>query len=236
MGNPLVWVQANRLADDFPDTEEALQEPDGLLAAGGDLSPERLLRAYRSGIFPWFSAGQPILWWAPDPRSVLFPQRLKVSRSLGNTMRRKPFEVTIDAAFGDVMRGCAEPRRGQPGTWITDAMLHAYMTLHRHGYAHSVECWVKDALVGGLYGVSIGRVFFGESMFSRATDASKIAMVTLVEHLLKWDFQLIDCQIHNPHLASLGAEVIPRSEFNTLLSDNCGCGPSYDAWVGDNTA
>jgi len=231
MGIPLFWVQANRMADDFPDTEEALQEPDGLLAAGGDLSPERLLSAYRNGIFPWFSAGQPILWWAPDPRSVLFPDRLKISRSLAKTLRRNRFEVSVDTAFSAVMHGCAEPRRDQPGTWITDTMLEAYTTLHRHGYAHSIECWHDGVLAGGLYGVAIGRVFFGESMFTRERDASKVALVALVERLRAWDFRLIDCQIHNPHLASLGAEVIPRTDFNRLLGDYCAAAPQPEAWA-----
>lgn len=230
MSEALYWVRSNRLADDFPDTDEALAEPDGLLAAGGDLSPGRLLNAYRRGIFPWFSDGQPILWWAPDPRSVLFPDRLKVSRSLARTLRRQPFHVTFDTAFIDVMRGCASPRRGEPGTWITDAMLEAYSGLHRDGHAHSVECWQAGHLVGGLYGVAIGCVFFGESMFSAATDASKVALANLVEHLIAWGYRLIDCQIHNPHLESLGAERIPRARFNTLLRDQCGKSPRADAW------
>jgi len=231
MSNPLYWVQANRLAEEFPDTDEALLEPDGLLAAGGDLTPERLLAAYRSGIFPWFSEGQPILWWAPDPRSILYPQGLKISRSLRKTLRRKPFEVTIDKAFDAVTLGCAGPRRGEPGTWITDSMRDAYATLHRRGYAHSVECWAHDELAGGLYGVAIGQVFFGESMFSHSTDASKIAIVTLAERLTEWDYKLIDCQVHNSHLASLGAETIRRTDFNRMLSEFCAAAPSPDAWL-----
>jgi leucyl/phenylalanyl-tRNA--protein transferase len=232
----LYWVQANRLADDFQDTKEALAEPDGLLAAGGDLSPERLLNAYCRGIFPWFSDGQPILWWAPDPRSVLFPERLKISRSLAKTLRRQPFHVTFDTAFIDVMRGCAAPRRGEPGTWITDAMLDAYTSLHRAGFAHSIECWSAGHLVGGLYGVAIGCVFFGESMFSAATDASKVALANLVDRLLSWEYRLIDCQIHNAHLESLGAERIPRAEFNVLVHEHCAQAPHAEAWQHGVTA
>lgn len=236
MTDSLYWVRSNRLADDFPATDEALDEPDGLLAAGGDLSPERLLDAYRRGIFPWFSDGQPILWWAPDPRSVLFPERLKISRSLAKTLRRRPFHVTFDTAFAQVMRGCAAPRRGEPGTWITDTMLDAYTDLHRAGYAHSIECWSAGCLVGGLYGVAIGCVFFGESMFSKATDASKVALANLIDRLIPWGYRLIDCQIHNPHLESLGAERIPRAAFNALLGEHCRKAPRADAWQHGVTA
>ena len=232
MSDPLYWVQANRLAEEFPDPDDALAEPDGLLAAGGDLSPERLLTAYRAGIFPWFSAGQPILWWAPDPRSVLFPGELHVSRSLARTLRRDRFDVTFDEAFDTVIEACAAPRRGQPGTWITPSMHDAYRTLHRHGHAHSVECWTDGKLVGGLYGVALGRVFFGESMFSHENDASKVALVHLVRHLVAWDYRLIDCQIHNPHLASLGARTIPRREFTHLLDAHCDAAPADGAWSG----
>jgi leucyl/phenylalanyl-tRNA---protein transferase len=230
MSKPVFWVQANRLADEFPDTVEALAEPDGLLAAGGDLTPERLLIAYRSGIFPWFSDGQPILWWAPDPRSILYPKRLKISRSLRKTLKREPFRLTVDRAFESVIRACAAPRGNQAGTWITDSMIEAYGTLHRHGHAHSIECWATNELVGGLYGVAIGRVFFGESMFSRTTDASKVAIVTLSRQLSQWGYQLIDCQVHNPHLASLGAETIPREDFNVMLTNLCADPPSASAW------
>ena len=231
MSNPLYWVRANRIADDFPDTTEALTEPDGLLAAGGDLTPERLITAYRNGIFPWFSDEQPILWWAPNPRSVMLPEALKVSRSLRRTLKRNLFDVTIDRAFERVVRGCAAPRRDHAGTWITDTMIAAYENLHRHGYAHSVECWATDELVGGLYGVAIGQVFFGESMFSERTDASKVAMVTLVTRLLEWGYKLIDCQVHNAHLASLGAATIQRNEFNALLLNFCACKPHVNAWT-----
>jgi leucyl/phenylalanyl-tRNA--protein transferase len=231
MNNPLYWVQANKLSDEFPDTTEALTNPAGLLAAGGDLTPERLLLAYRGGIFPWFSDGQPILWWAPDPRSVLYPDAVKISRSLRKTVNRQPFSVTADQAFDRVMRACAAPRNGQTGTWITNSMIEAYGTLHRHGYAHSVECWEENKLVGGLYGIAIGRVFFGESMFSLATDASKVALVMLTKRLTEWDYGLIDCQVHNPHLASLGAETIARTDFNAMLNKLCAGAPAPRAWL-----
>lgn len=232
MSNPLYWVQANRLEEEFPDTAQALAEPDGLLAAGGDLAPERLLIAYRSGIFPWFSSGQPILWWAPDPRSILYPEGMKISRSLRKTLKRQQFTVTIDQAFEAVIQQCAAPRGEQTGTWITDPMIEAYATLHRHGHAHSIECWAMDELVGGLYGVAIGRVFFGESMFSRMTDASKVALVTLTRQLSQWGYHLIDCQVHNPHLASLGAETIRRDAFNAMLRKFCAVPPTPCAWLG----
>ncbi len=231
MGSPLYWIRANKVADDFPDTSEALTEPDGLLAAGGDLTPERLIAAYQNGIFPWFSDQQPILWWAPDPRSVMYPDGLKISRSLRQTLKRKAFNITIDQAFDQVVRGCAAPRRNQSGTWITASMMTAYENLHRHGYAHSIECWAADKLVGGLYGVAIGQVFFGESMFSERTDASKVAMVTLATSLLEWGYKLIDCQVHNAHLASLGAIKIRRCEFDALLSSFCASSPDRAAWT-----
>jgi leucyl/phenylalanyl-tRNA--protein transferase len=212
----LTWLTADA---PFPPLARALQEPNGLLAAGGDLSPERLLLAYRHGIFPWFSEGQPILWWSPDPRMVLFPQELKVSRSLAKTLRKRPFEVRMDTAFSAVMQCCAEPRRGQPGTWISPAMIAAYTRLHELGIAHSVEAWQGDELVGGLYGIALGRMFYGESMFSRATDASKIAFVHLVRQLERWGFGMIDCQMKTAHLASLGAREIPREEFAHRLGE-----------------
>lgn len=202
---------------EFPPLETALREPNGLIAAGGDLSPERLLAAYRRGIFPWFSEGEPILWWSPDPRMVLVPSELKVSRSLRQRLRRGGYEIRVDTAFREVMLGCARPRRGQPGTWITRSMLAAYHALHRHGYAHSVETWIDGELAGGLYGVAIGRVFFGESMFTRVTDASKLALVHLVRQLERWEFGLIDCQMRTAHLLSLGAREIPRAEFSRRL-------------------
>jgi leucyl/phenylalanyl-tRNA--protein transferase len=197
----------------FPPAE--LASPEGLLAVGGDLRAERLLEAYRHGIFPWYNPGQPILWWSPDPRAVLFPAKLRVSRSLGKTLRRKRFEVTLDSAFRDVMLHCAEPRDDRPGhgTWITPEMIEAYCVLHQRGLAHSVESWLDGKLVGGLYGVALGSVFFGESMFSRETDASKVAFVQLVRQLELWSFALVDCQLPSAHLSSLGAEEIRRREF-----------------------
>ena len=201
----------------FPPVE--LATPEGLLAVGGDLSSERLLQAYRQGIFPWYNPGQPILWWSPDPRTVLFPEKLKVSRSLAKTLRRSACRITMDTAFEQVIDACAAPRRSNPagGTWITSGMRAAYCRLHREGYAHSVEVWSESALVGGLYGVSLGGVFFGESMFSRQTDASKVALTRLVQQLRAWAFSVIDCQVASPHLFTLGAEEIPRQAFLALL-------------------
>ena len=204
----------------FPPLEQALTEPNGLLAAGGDLSAPRLLAAYRRGIFPWFNPGEPILWWSPDPRMVLFPDEFKLSRSLKKTLARADYEVRVDTAFTRVMRACAEPREAGGGTWIGEPMIAAYGALHEAGYAHSFETWTADGehLVGGLYGVAIGRAFFGESMFSRKTDASKIALAHLVAHLKQHDFGVIDCQMNTAHLASLGAREIPRGEFSDLLA------------------
>ena len=200
----------------FPDAE--LADPSGLLALGGDLRPRRLLGAYASGIFPWYSDGQPILWHSPDPRFVLFPSELRVSRSLRQTLRKGPYEVSLDRAFGDVIRHCAQvPRPGQEGTWITDEMEDAYCELHRLGFAHSAEAWQGGELVGGLYGVSLGSIFFGESMFASQSDASKVAFVSLVEQLVRWDFTLIDSQVHTDHLQRFGTREIPRSEYLVLL-------------------
>ena len=204
-------------AHDFPPLERALDEPNGLLAAGGDLSAGRLLAAYRRGIFPWFSAGEPILWWSPDPRMVLYPAEIRVSRSLRKALRRDDYEIRVDTAFGAVMRACAEPRPQQAGTWIVPAMVSAYSALHAQGYAHSVETWREGLLVGGLYGVAIGRVFFGESMFARVTDASKLALVHLARQLGRWRFGIIDCQMRTAHLASLGAREIARARFSREL-------------------
>ncbi|HEB56365.1 MAG TPA: leucyl/phenylalanyl-tRNA--protein transferase [Gammaproteobacteria bacterium] len=203
--------------EDFPDIELALREPDGLLAIGGDLSSERLLAAYRRGIFPWYSDDQPVLWWSPDPRSVLAPEKLRISRSLRKTLKKNPFRVSLDEAFAEVVHACAQPRKYQPGTWITDEMMQAYIRLHEAGHAHSVECWQGDRLLGGLYGVSLGKVFFGESMFARASDASKIAFVYLARQLRRWDFGFIDCQIQSEHLDRFGAENIPRTVFRHSL-------------------
>ena len=201
----------------FPPPDQA--EESGLLAVGGDLRPERLLLAYSLGIFPWYHEGIPILWYSPDPRTVLEPSALVVSRSLRKAIRRAPYRVTLDTAFGEVIRACAKvPRPGQDGTWITRDMIRAYDRLHELGYAHSVEAWRGDELVGGLYGVSLGRAFFGESMFARADDASKIAFVALVEQLERWDIELIDCQVHTEHLERFGAVEWPRERFLAALA------------------
>lgn len=205
-------------SDAFPPPEWA--DADGLLAVGGDLRPERLLRAYRAGIFPWYGEGLPILWHSPDPRMVLRAPELRVPRSLAKTMRRAPYEIRLDTAFPDVVRACAQvPRADQPGTWITDDMFVAYCRLHELGFAHSAEAWQDGALVGGLYGVSLGGAFFGESMFALAPDASKIAFVTLVAQLLQWNIHLIDCQTYSDHLARFGATMWPRDEFLLALRE-----------------
>ncbi|HVS27634.1 MAG TPA: leucyl/phenylalanyl-tRNA--protein transferase [Burkholderiales bacterium] len=203
----------------FPPPELALIEPNGLLAAGGDLSPKRLVEAYSKGIFPWFNQGEPILWWSPDPRMVLFPAELKISRSLRKVLKKRDYEIRVDTAFAEVMKSCAAPRRGQPGTWITPDMMQAYQELHRLGLAHSLETRIGGKLAGGLYGVALGRVFFGESMFARRTDASKIAFVHLVRQLSRWGFGLIDCQMKTAHLASFGAREIPRKQFTRKLEE-----------------
>jgi leucyl/phenylalanyl-tRNA--protein transferase len=204
---------------------QALTQPNGLLAAGGDLSAQRLLHAYRNGIFPWFNVGDPILWWSPDPRMVLFPSDFKLTASLRKTLKKLKFEVRTDYAFEQIMRYCAAPRAGETGTWIAEEMISAYCELHRLGFAHSIEIWMQDELVGGLYGVAIGKVFFGESMFSRRTDGSKIAFAHMVRQLERWGFGMIDCQMYTPHLASLGAREIPRTEFITRLQDLINCEP-----------
>ncbi|PPD35602.1 MAG: leucyl/phenylalanyl-tRNA--protein transferase [Methylomonas sp.] len=214
----------------FPELIKALDEPNGLLALGGCLSVQRLLNAYRHGVFPWFNPGEPILWWSPDPRLVLFPEQLLISRSLHKTLRKNQFEIRFDSAFEQVIDACAAPRTYSSGTWITDKMRNAYVELHRLGIAHSVETWHDHELVGGLYGIAIGKVFFGESMFHRKTDASKVAFAHLVNHLLAWDYQLIDCQVSSEHLLSLGATEIPRSQFANLLDQFCDQAVSSSAW------
>lgn len=203
---------------DFPDPVHALDHPNGLLAVGGDLGPERLIRAYQSGIFPWYEKDQPILWWSPDPRSVLLPDWLHISHSLKKTLKQGQFCVTYDQNFHQVIQACSDPRTYSSNTWITDQMLSAYQELHRLGYAHSVEVWQDNELAGGLYGIAIGRVFFGESMFSLRANASKVGFCHLVGKLSSLGFHLIDCQIHSPHLASLGAKEIPRTEFLRFLN------------------
>jgi leucyl/phenylalanyl-tRNA--protein transferase len=203
----------------FPPLEQALSMPNGLLAAGGNLAPARLLDAYRHGIYPWFNADDPILWWSPDPRMVLLPEEFKISHSLRKTLRNRVYEVRTDTAFEQVMRACAAPRNGQAGTWIHDDMIAAFTALHRMGHAHSVETWKDGEMIGGLYGIAIGRMFYGESMFSRRSDASKVALAHLASQLYRWNFGMIDCQMNTPHLASLGAREIPRTEFVQRLQE-----------------
>jgi leucyl/phenylalanyl-tRNA--protein transferase len=223
------WLDSRNAADDFPPPEAALRRPPGLLAAGGDLSPARLLAAYRRGIFPWYEEGQPILWWCPEPRAVLFPDELRVSRSLRRTLRRGLYQASVDQAFPEVVEGCA--RRDSPvGTWITHEMSAAFTRLHELGFAHSVEIWRDGVLAGGVYGVLLGGVFFGESMFSRAADASKIALVHLRAYGGARGLVLIDCQIPSPHLASLGSREIPRRAFLELLARHCPAEPAPQAW------
>lgn len=226
------WLGKN---DPFPVMENAdgiLY--DGLIAAGADLSPHRLICAYRQGIFPWFNPGDPILWWSPDPRMVLFPDKLKISRSLGKTLKRKDYEIRVDTCFEAVMRNCAAPRHDTAGTWISEDMITAYCTLHELGLAHSVETWKNGSLAGGLYGVALGKVFFGESMFSRVSDASKTAFVHLVLQLERWDFGMIDCQMKTAHLASLGASEIPRPEFALKLKSLAHCDSITGTWHFDH--
>jgi leucyl/phenylalanyl-tRNA---protein transferase len=199
--------------DPFPPAELALQQPNGLLAAGADLSPSRLLAAYTQGIFPWFGREDPLLWWSPDPRMVLYVREMRISRSLRRTIRSARFRVTVDTAFAAVIEGCAEPRPGQDGTWITPEMNDAYCQLFEMGHAHSVEAWSGNRLAGGLYGVAIGRMFFGESMFSRESDASKVGFVHMVAQFGRWGLPVIDCQMPTSHLASFGAREIPRTDF-----------------------
>jgi leucyl/phenylalanyl-tRNA--protein transferase len=209
----LKWLSASDGPECLPDPADALDEPNGLLAAGGSLAPEWLLASYRRGIFPWFEVGQPILWWSPAPRIVLYPDALKVSRSLRKRLRREEFVVTADTDFAGVIAACAAPRRYTDATWITPAMRDAYCRLHALGWAHSVEAWQDGELAGGLYGIAIGRVFFGESMFARKTDASKVALFHTVRHLRANGFELIDCQLPSAHLHRQGATSLPRSEF-----------------------
>jgi leucyl/phenylalanyl-tRNA--protein transferase len=220
-------------SDPFPPVDAALTDPNGLLAAGGDLTPTRLLDAYRRGIFPWSADDEPILWWCPDPRMVLFVDEFYASRSLRKRLRSGVFTVTADRAFEQVMDGCAEPRADGDGTWITPAITSAYTGLHRLGHAHSIETWKGDKLVGGLYGVSIGRMFFGESMFARESDASKVALAHLAHQLQRWNFTLIDCQMSTAHLASLGAREIPRRDFVRRVQMMSARPPVDAPWVLD---
>ncbi|MEL7449687.1 MAG: leucyl/phenylalanyl-tRNA--protein transferase [Pseudomonadota bacterium] len=216
--------------DHFPDARDALDDPNGLLAAGGDLSAARLVYAYRHGIFPWYEEDQPILWWSPDPRAVFTPGDLRISRSLRKTLKKGAFRCTFDRAFADVVDACAAPRDDDVGTWITEAMREAYVELHRQGTAHSVECWLEDELVGGLYGVAVGRLFCGESMFSRVSNASKVALCALSDWLTAWNYALIDCQMPTEHLESLGAREMSRAQFLEQLSALRDHLAAPDAW------
>ena len=217
----------------FPPAHQALQRPNGLLAVGGDLSEERLLDAYRQGIFPWFNPGEPILWWSPNPRMVLMPPEFKISHSLGKVLRNTPYQIRTDSAFERVMRACAAPRNGQAGTWISADMIAAYCALHQAGAAHSVEVWQSGRLLGGLYGISLGRMFYGESMFSHADNASKIALAHLSRQLQRWQFGMIDCQMSTPHLATLGARTLPREDFLARVKELVNY-PSIHAWQFDD--
>jgi leucyl/phenylalanyl-tRNA--protein transferase len=224
------WLEPG---DELPPVERALREPNGLLAAGGDLSPQRLLEAYRQGVFPWFSSDDPLLWWSPDPRMVLFVREVRVSRSLRRTIRSRRFRVTADVAFGDVIAGCGAPSVNRESTWITHEMEQAYRRLASLGWAHSAEAWAGSELAGGLYGVAVGRMFYGESMFTRQRDASKVVLVHLARQLERWGFELIDCQMSTPHLASLGAREIPRSDFVQRLKRLVDQPPVASPWALD---
>lgn len=224
------WLSRDDPPEAFPELDAALSVPNGLLAAGGDLSPPRLLHAYEHGIFPWFDRGQPILWWSPDPRCVLPPADFHVARRLRRTLRQGTCEITWNRSFDRVIAACAEPRPQQSGTWITPDMMDAFCGLHRDGWAHSVEVWRGRRLVGGIYGLALGKVFFGESMFSRAPDASKTAMLALCRVLARNDFELLDCQLVSPHLLSLGASPMPRREFGRLVRRACAGRARFTAW------
>ena len=226
----IAWLSPDDPAGRFPNVESALREPDGLLAAGGDLAQERILAAYRRGIFPWYDDGQPILWWSPDPRCVLRPERLQISRRLAQYARASTLVLHFNSAFAAVIRACAGERRSQQGTWITAEMITAFNNLHRTGWAHSIEVFDGDDLVGGLYGLCIGRVFFGESMFSSADNASKFAMLGLAATMLAHDLELIDCQVVSPHLMTVGAETLPRREFSALLDRLCNPATRFTDW------
>lgn len=221
------WLEPG---DPFPPTSKALKQPNGLLAAGADLTPARLIEAYSGGVFPWFNADEPVLWWSPDPRMVLFPAELKISRSLKKVIRNREYEVRLDTAFTRVMRGCAQPREGQSGTWISPLMVEAYTRLHEMGVAHSAETWIEGKLAGGLYGVALGRMFYGESMYTEVSDASKIAFVHLVWQLKRWGFGLIDCQMKTEHLGRFGAREIPRGDFMRRVSKLIQYSPAPTPW------
>ena len=228
--NRITWIGPDDPPDCFPPVEAALREPDGLLAAGGDLAPERLLWAYRHGIFPWYDDGQPLLWWSPDPRCLFVRGDFHASRRLLRSMRNSNLEVRTNTAFAEVIRACAGPRRYEQGTWITPDMITAYETLYEQGWAHSIEIWEGDALCGGLYGLAIGKAFFGESMFSAHENASKVAL-SFLDSLLNSDvFEVIDCQVISQHLVSLGARILPREEFIALLDQACSSLRRLENW------
>jgi len=226
----LPFLNPEQIDQAFPPVNQALTDPDGLLAAGGCLSTQRLINAYKQGIFPWYGEDDPILWWSPNPRLVIFPEKLHISKSLQKTLRKQLYQVSFDSAFTQVIEACAAPRKGEAGTWLSQEMQQAYKQLHHAGYAHSVETWHNNKLVGGLYGIALGKVFFGESMFHTKTDASKVAFVSLGQQLSTWGYQLIDCQVHTSHLSSLGAEEIKRNEFCDLLKQYCDIPPHPTAW------
>ena len=229
-GIPITWLSPSDPPEAFPDVDSALDEPDGLLAAGGDLSSERLLVAYRRGIFPWYEEGQPILWWSPNPRCILRPESFHVAKRLQRQIRQSPLSVSFYRAFPDVIRACAADRAAQKGTWITPQMLSAYERLHDEGWAHSIEVMDGNELVGGLYGLCIGRVFFGESMFSAQPNASKIALFVLTKHMLANGMPLMDCQVESPHLLTLGASMMPRAELIRTLNEACQPVLMYENW------
>lgn len=217
----VAWLSQDDPPDSFPPVSSALSEPDGLLAAGGDLSVARLLFAYRHGIFPWYEQGQPLLWWSPDPRCVFEPGDFHVARRLQRELRNSTAEIRVNTAFADVVRACAGPRKSEQGTWITTAMMAAYESLNKDGWAHSIEVWDADVLVGGLYGIGIGKAFFGESMFSIASNASKMALLYLANRMSRGDFEILDCQVVSAHLERLGARCIPRDAFVSRLATLC---------------
>jgi leucyl/phenylalanyl-tRNA---protein transferase len=233
MRGSIVWLSERDSPDTFPPVDRALREPDGLLAAGGDLSPARLLSAYSHGIFPWYSRGQPILWWCPDPRAVLIPAEFRVARSLAKSIRNKGFSTSADRAFREVIRLCGSSELRPGGTWLSPEMRAAYTKLHRLGHAHSIETWRDGRLVGGLYGVALGRVFFGESMFSMERDASKVALKYLCDQLQARGFHMIDCQMATPHLMSLGAKLLPRPQFIQLLRQHVAAAVTPGSWNDD---
>lgn len=226
----VVWLAPDDPHDSFPAVTSALSEPDGLLAAGGDLSPDRLLFAYRQGIFPWYEEGQPLLWWSPDPRCIFLPGDFHLARRMQREFRKTDAQIRVNTAFTEVVRACAGPRRSEQGTWITPDMLTAYEHLHQLGWAHSVEVWRSDKLCGGLYGLAIGKAFFGESMFSKNSNASKMALLYLAERLQVGDFEILDCQVRSAHLIGLGARVLPRSDFMDLLQHACERPDSCSDW------